>query len=787
MRRLLAAVLLASGAALAQTPVTLIPTADAYVLDGAWADSNFGSGGGLYAKSANNQTYDSYLKFDMSGATSVANAKLRLNASASGGGGDLTIYAVADTGWTELGITWNNKPARAAGLVTGAVTSTSFLYYEFDVTGYLQAEKAAGRNVVGFALHMAQVGNGMVWARDKEYGANAPQLVITPSVPPTVSIGAPSAGQVFQAPATITVSANAADPDGTVSQVEFFANGTSIGTDSTAPFGIEWTNVAAGNYSLTARARDNLGEQTLSAAVAISVNGQPTVSITSPASGTVLQAPGSVTLTATAADGDGAITKVDFYQGTTLVGTGTAAPYSATVSNLAAGSYSFTAVATDDRGGSATSSAIGVRVNAAPTVSITSPAGGAVFNAPASITVTASAGDADGTIAKVDFYQGATLIGTATAAPFSATAANLGSGSYSFTAVALDNDGQQTTSAAVSVTVNAAPSVSLTSPANNATFNAPASIALTAQVADTDGSIAAVEFYHGATLITTLTAPPYSFTWTGVPQGAYSLTARATDNNGATATSAAVNVTVNQAVGQLYFIHVDHVGTPREIYNQAQQLVWRSPQAEPFGDSPPDENPSGLGVFQFDLGFPGQVRNRETGTLYNYFRDCYDPATGRYCQFDPIGLRGGINGYAYVHGNPLSFTDPEGLKALICCRTLNSFFLGTVLRQRHCYFNVDGMTYGLYPEGNIGVPREGDGRDRGGICQECKPRPPCTDVNSCIKQQHGSYPVGSYDAVYGPNSNSYAGTIAKACCAGGIPPGTGDAPGIIDPPPAPIP
>ena len=68
-----------------------------------------------------------------------------------------------------------------------------------------------------------------------------------------------------------------------------------------------------------------------------------------------------------------------------------------------------------------------------------------------------------------------------------------------------------------------------------------------------------------------------------------------------------------------------------------------------------------MGIFEFDLGFPGQRRDRETGLWYNYLRDCYDPATGRYCQSDPIGLRGGLNTYEYVNSTPLSSTDIFGL------------------------------------------------------------------------------------------------------------------------------
>ncbi|QMU31024.1 DUF4082 domain-containing protein [Adhaeribacter radiodurans] len=93
---------------------------------------------------------------------------------------------------------------------------------------------------------------------------------------------------------------------------------------------------------------------------------------------------------------------------------------------------------------------------------------------------------------------------------------------------------------------NPAPTVAITSPANGATFTAPASITINANAADTSpGTVSKVDFYNGTTLLGTDVSSPYSFAWSNVAAGTYSLTARATDNGGTTTTSAAVSITVN--------------------------------------------------------------------------------------------------------------------------------------------------------------------------------------------------------------------------------------------------
>jgi RHS repeat-associated protein len=116
-----------------------------------------------------------------------------------------------------------------------------------------------------------------------------------------------------------------------------------------------------------------------------------------------------------------------------------------------------------------------------------------------------------------------------------------------------------------------------------------------------------------------------------------------------------------------YYIHTDHLDTPRYVFNRAGQRRWRW-IAEPFGVTAPETNPDGLGVFAQNLRFLGQFADQESGLNYNYFRE-YDSSIGRYVQSDPIGLDGGINTYAYALSQPTRYTDPDGriVPALAWC------------------------------------------------------------------------------------------------------------------------
>jgi RHS repeat-associated protein len=110
----------------------------------------------------------------------------------------------------------------------------------------------------------------------------------------------------------------------------------------------------------------------------------------------------------------------------------------------------------------------------------------------------------------------------------------------------------------------------------------------------------------------------------------------------------------------VYYLHADHLDTPRLLTNAAGAIVWRV-RYEAFGKATVENDPDGNGTpITLNVRFPGQYYDAESGLHYNGFRD-YDPATGRYVQSDPIGLAGGLNTHAYVKGNPLSFSDALGL------------------------------------------------------------------------------------------------------------------------------
>ncbi|MET3463811.1 RHS repeat-associated core domain-containing protein [Variovorax atrisoli] len=125
--------------------------------------------------------------------------------------------------------------------------------------------------------------------------------------------------------------------------------------------------------------------------------------------------------------------------------------------------------------------------------------------------------------------------------------------------------------------------------------------------------------------------------------------------------------------GTTYAIHSDHLNTPRKLTNADGQAVWQWGYSAFGEDKPttarnrfanteatPNPGTTNIADVKFNLRYPGQYADEESGLSYNYFRS-YSPSTGRYTQSDPTGLDGGWNRFGYVDANPLSYVDPIGL------------------------------------------------------------------------------------------------------------------------------
>ena len=240
-------------------------------------------------------------------------------------------------------------------------------------------------------------------------------------------------------------------------------------------------------------------------------NQNPVATISLPTSGSSVCAGTAITIPATATDTDGSISQVDFYNGTTLLGSDNASPYSLTYTPTATGSLSIKAIATDNAGGTGTSGTLSITVNALPTASITSPA--TSFCAGSSVVLTASSGSS------YKWYSGTTQVGTAST--YTAAAAG------AYTVEVTNTNGCKATSAVTQIAVNALPTATISSSTTNLCTSG--SIVLTASTGSS------YKWYNGTTQV------GISSTYTATAAGDY--TVEVTNASGCKATSAARTLT----------------------------------------------------------------------------------------------------------------------------------------------------------------------------------------------------------------------------------------------------
>jgi hypothetical protein len=353
-----------------------------------------------------------------------------------------------------------------------------------------------------------------------------------------------------------------ASADAGVKSVQLYVDGQAVGTPDTTPvtqyqYSIPWdtTTVSAGPHTLSAVALDWSGASQTSAPVPVGVGPPESIALTSPAAWSFVHGKSaSLAATVTAAAPATVVYAVD---GTT-VATATSAPWAATWDSTTVpdGSHTVTATVADVDGQTAAATSQVTVDNTPPTASLTLPAAGAY--ATGSLAVQANASDGYG-VASVQFLVDGVASGppvtttdTPTTYTYSATLniASLANGPHMLTAVATDNAGNTTTTTPVTFNVGAAPpNVVVTAPVNWAF--ATKTTAVTATVTGGKAPYTATLEVDGkaTSLVTTLAtaATPASFSWssTSVPDGAHTLAVLVQDAAGTTATSAAVQITVD--------------------------------------------------------------------------------------------------------------------------------------------------------------------------------------------------------------------------------------------------
>ncbi|HXJ58716.1 MAG TPA: Ig-like domain-containing protein [Verrucomicrobiae bacterium] len=382
--------------------------------------------------------------------------------------------------------------------------------------------------------------------------------------PPSVAVGGPMDNDRFAAPADLRLEATASDLDGSIIRVEFYANNQLVAEDATHPYRVDWNGVGPGVYLITAVAYDDGGEVSESEPVEIFVHGTGGSLVAT----TDLPAP-SVNLTSEgAADWAhwGLATNTSFNRKFTTtqqignfvtIGGGPVQRYADNFTGYSWTDGTPTATASASHTGvfiigQGQGFALDLPADLTPrTAKIYVGLYGAQGNFQAYLSDFSAPAYTDESLADVfgNTYAVYTITYTAASQGQTLHVRHRAKQLY-------DNEFGNVTLQAVTLVggndhPNQPPVVALLTPTNAASFFAPASIQLTASASD-DGGLAKVEFFQGADWLgeDPIGPSPYSFTWNNVPPGTYLLSARATDNFGAIATSASVTITVSNSPPQ---------------------------------------------------------------------------------------------------------------------------------------------------------------------------------------------------------------------------------------------
>jgi RHS repeat-associated protein len=439
---------------------------------------------------------------------------------------------------------------------------------------------------------------------DQGLTATATATVVI-DAPPSISWVEPASGSQPALGAPITLRVNATDPEGGALCVVFWADGAVIGTVAAAPYAVTWQPAGPGVHTLSATVSDALG-QTATATATLTWRQSPVVAVSAPVAGALLQPDSAITISATATDASDTISQVRILVDGAAVATLAAPPWSTTWTPTGNGTRVITAEATNASGLIGRSTPVSVTVggtNTLPVVAITAPAADAALPVSTLTTVTVTASDADGSVAQVVLRAGTTVIGTATAAPWTFPWTPSAIGSVDLVAEATDDRGAIVTSTLVTVRVtgaNSPPTVAITAPVGLPKVVAGLALAITATAADIDGTVTTVRVLLDDQPVTEVTAAPWQASITPTVAGTHQIRVEAVDNLGAVGTSPPLTIIVearDPTPGDIEVVvtapddgtTVAQNATVRltaEVFNRISGITWLGPNLGPVNDGP---------------------------------------------------------------------------------------------------------------------------------------------------------------------------------------------------------
>jgi hypothetical protein len=382
---------------------------------------------------------------------------------------------------------------------------------------------------------------------------------------------APAHDAGYFAPASPVLWASAtllAGDSNTIDHVDFLDGSSVIGsvtTPNSTPTGYAylWNNAPVGSHEIWVRAIDSQGRTVTTPAVSLYVVPPPgtiDVDLEQPHTGDMFGSDIPIALQAKAVASEGAIERVEFMDGATVIATTLAPPFAATWTTPSIGNHAIVARAFDDLGNAAASPPAYVQTLArprTPLVVMTLPKQGYIAKLGETVAMSSVTESPDVAISRVDYWADGVIIGSSAAPPYPSAWASPSLGSHTMAAEIFDVMGRRTMSELVVINVTTdgkppggnpgppPPVVALTSPASNSSFVEGDTVKLGANATQAGGVITRVDFKADGHVVATVGAPPWIGTWSGAVPGNHVLTGVATNNSGISATSAAVSIKVS--------------------------------------------------------------------------------------------------------------------------------------------------------------------------------------------------------------------------------------------------